>query len=64
MSGVEKVSFTRGERVQRILMVSGAVILFVLGILLLVEPLKARDADRSNVMDNVGGTVAADRSCA
>jgi hypothetical protein len=64
MSGMEKVSFTRGERIQRILMVSGAVILFVLGLLLLVEPSRAGDADQSNVMDNVGGTAAADSSCA
>ena len=64
MSGVEKVNFTPGERVQRVLMVSCAVVLFVLGVLLLVEPMKARDADRGNLMDNVGGTAAADCSCA
>ena len=64
MSGREAADFTWGERVKRVLMVSCAVILFVLGVLLLVEPLKARGADQGNVMDNVGGTTAADSSCA
>jgi hypothetical protein len=64
MSGAKEVNLTRGERVQRILMVSCAVVLFVLGVLLLIEPLMATDAQPGKVMDNVGGTAATNTSCA
>ena len=59
MSGVEQVNLTRGQRIQRFLMTSCALVLFVLGVLLLIEPVMARGAERGKVMDNVGGTAAA-----
>jgi hypothetical protein len=55
---MEEFKFTRGERVRRFLMVSCALVLFVLGVLLLIEPGMARGAEPGKVMDNVGGTAA------
>jgi hypothetical protein len=38
MSGMEEVEITRGERIERILMASCALVLFALGVLLLIGP--------------------------
>jgi hypothetical protein len=59
MSRMKEVKLSRGERVRRFLMVSCALLLFVLGVLLLIEPALARGAEPGKVMDNVGGTAAA-----
>jgi hypothetical protein len=64
ISGMKQVHFTRAERIKRGLMVVCAVVLFVLGIFLLVEPLRAGGAEPGKVMDNVGGTAATSFSCA
>ena len=64
MSRLKEVKLSRGERVRRFLMVSCALVLFVLGVLLLIEPLMATDAQPGKVMDNVGGTAATNTSCA
>jgi hypothetical protein len=62
MSSRNAAKFTPGERIQRVLMVSCAVVLFALGVLLLLEPLTAKSAGQGKVMDNVGGTAAANPS--
>jgi hypothetical protein len=41
---------TRGERLKRVLMVCCALVLFILGVWLLIEPVQAHDA---KLMDNV-----------
>jgi hypothetical protein len=64
MDGRKAVKFTPGERIQRVLMVSCAMVLFALGVLLLIEPLTAKSAEQGKVMDNVGGAAAANPSCA
>jgi len=63
MSGKARANFTRGERIQRFLMASCALVLFVLGVLLLIEPLMAGRPANGELMDNVGGTAALERSC-
>jgi len=63
MSGKARDNFTRGERIQRFLMASCALVLFVLGVLLLIEPLMADRPTQGKLMDNVEGTAALERSC-
>jgi len=58
-----QVSFTRDERIKRILMASCALVLFVLGVLLLIGPLMARRPVQGELMDNVGGTATPGGSC-
>jgi hypothetical protein len=60
MDGFGHGEFSRGERVKRGLMVWCALILFVLGVWLLVEPLKARGAEKvDNVVANTSHTTVA-----
>jgi len=63
IKGDRQVSFTRGERIQRFLMASCALVLFVLGVLLLIEPLMAKRPAQGELRDNVGGTAALGGSC-
>lgn len=50
MNRTDHVVSSRAERVKRGLMVWGALILFVLGVWLLIEPMKAHGAEKG---DNV-----------
>jgi hypothetical protein len=62
MKSRKAAKFTPGQRIQRVLMVSCAVVLFALGVLLLLEPLTAKSAEQGKVVDNVGGAAAANPS--
>lgn len=64
MSRADDAATSRTERVKRGLMVGCALILFVLGVWLLVEPLKARGAEKvDNVLAAKVGLAASGLTC-